>query len=105
MMSSADQEVKQNLISTVGGEVTIPEPVKSRGQLAKDRLFIALVKSSVFEVENLSFEGRLSWDQHTGRFTLRRLQSEDSGIYSVTVNGTVVLFKLRVYGRSHNFLL
>ncbi|XP_059904101.1 uncharacterized protein LOC132454628 isoform X2 [Gadus macrocephalus] len=97
MTSSADQEVTQNLISTVGGEVTIPEPVKSRGFLLKKGRVIARVKDSVFEIEDGDFLNRISWDRATGLFTLRRLQSEDSGDYSVDVIVTLVSFKLSVY--------
>ena len=93
MMSSAAKEVKQNLISTVGGDVTIPEPVKSRGFLVKEGLFITSVKVSVLEIESKDFLDRISWDGDTGRFTIRRLQTNDSGIYSVNVDETVVLFK------------
>ena len=80
MTSSADQEFKQNLISTVGGEVTIPEPVKSRGFLTKKELVIASVGNSLLMIENKGFLGRVSWDPDTGQFTIRRLQSNDSGI-------------------------
>ena len=103
-MSSADQEVKQNLISTVGGEVTIPEPVKSRGFLLKEKNVIASVRNSVMEIDSKDFQDRqdsLSWDGDTGLFTIRRLQSKDSGVYSVNVDDTIVSFKLSVYGRSH----
>ncbi|CAL8389147.1 unnamed protein product [Arctogadus glacialis] len=97
MTSSADQEVKQNLTSTVGGDVTIPEPVKSRGFLLKQGRLIASVKDSVFEIEKVDFLNRLSWDRASGLFTIRRLQSNDSGDYSVDVNETPVSFKLSVY--------
>ncbi|XP_059904098.1 uncharacterized protein LOC132454626 isoform X2 [Gadus macrocephalus] len=97
MTSSADQEVKQNLISTVGGEVTIPVPVKSRGFLLKKEVLIAEVKDSVLELENDDFLNRTSWDRATGLFTLRRLQSKDSGDYAVNVIVTFVSFKLSVY--------
>ncbi|XP_030207434.1 uncharacterized protein LOC115540365 isoform X3 [Gadus morhua] len=97
MTSSADQEVKQNLISTVGGEVTIPVPVKSHGSLVKQGDVIARVKDSVFLIENYDFLNRTSWDRATGLFTLRRLQSKDSGDYSVDVIVTLVSFKLSVY--------
>uniref|UniRef100_A0A8C5B8U6 Ig-like domain-containing protein n=1 Tax=Gadus morhua TaxID=8049 RepID=A0A8C5B8U6_GADMO len=83
MTSSAAQEVKQNLISTVGGEVTIPEPVKSRGILLKKGVIIAEVKDSVLELKNDDFLNRISWDGATGLFTIRRLQSNDSGDYAV----------------------
>ena len=99
MTSSAAQEVKQNLISTVGGEVTIPGPVKSLGFLVKQGRVIARVKDSVLEIENYDFLNRTSWDRATGLFTLRRLQSKDSGDYSVDLIVTFVSFKLSVYGR------
>ena len=82
MTSSAAQEVKQNLISTVGGEVTIPEPVRSRGFLLKNGRLIASVKDSVLETENNDFQNRISWDRVTGRFTIILLQHRDSGVYS-----------------------
>ncbi|XP_030207429.1 uncharacterized protein LOC115540363 [Gadus morhua] len=97
MTSSADQEVKQNLISTVGGEVTIPVPVKSRGFLLKKGRVIATVIGSVFEIEKDDFLNRTSWDRATGLFTLRRLQSNDSGDYAVNVIVTLVSFNLSVY--------
>ena len=99
MTSSADQEVKQNLISTVGGEVTIPVPVKSRGFLLKKGRVIARVKDSVLEIENDDFVDRISLDRATQMFTLRRLQSNDSGDYSFYTQKTIVSFKLNVYGR------
>ena len=101
MTSSADQEVKQNLISTVGGEVTIPGPVKSPGFLVKFTLVIASVSDSGLQIVVKGFLDRLSWDRDTGRFTIRRLQSNDSGIYSVNQGDTSESFKLSVYGRSH----
>ncbi|XP_056442872.1 uncharacterized protein LOC130379825 isoform X8 [Gadus chalcogrammus] len=97
MTSSADQEVTQNLISTVGGEVTIPVPVKSRGFVLKQGRFIASVKDSVLEIENFDFLNRFSWDRASGLFSIRRLQRKDSGDYSVDVNETAVSFKLSVY--------
>ncbi|CAL8389161.1 unnamed protein product [Arctogadus glacialis] len=97
MTSSAAEEVKQNLTSTVGGDVTIPEPVKSRGFLVKERLVIALVRDRVLEIDNKGFLDRLSWDRDTGRFTIRRLQSNDSGIYSVNQEDKSESFKLSVY--------
>ncbi|CAL8356370.1 unnamed protein product [Boreogadus saida] len=100
MTSSAAQGVKQNLISTVGGEVTIPGPVKGLGFLLKQGRVIARVKDSVFEIENDDFLNRISWDRASGLFALRRLQSKDSGDYSVDVNETLVSFKLSVYGRA-----
>ena len=99
MTSSAALEVKQNLISSVGGEVTIPVPVKSRGFLLKQGRLIAIVKDSVFEIEDVDFLNRISWDRASGLFSIRRLQSKDSGDYSVDVNETAVSFKLSVYGR------
>ncbi|CAL8389206.1 unnamed protein product [Arctogadus glacialis] len=101
MRSSADQEVKQNLISTVGGDVTIPGPVKSRGYLMNQGIDIASVSDGVLEIYNNDFLDRVSWDGDTGQFTIRRLQTKDSGIYLVDVNRTFVFFKLSVYGRSH----
>ena len=102
MTSSAAQEVKQNLISTVGGEVTIPEPLvdtRRRRFLQNNGSPIASVKDSVFEIEHNDFLNRISWDRVTGRFTIILLQHKDSGDYSVVVNETRrVLFKLNVYG-------
>ena len=100
-MSSADQEVKQNLISIVGGDVTIPELVKSDGYLLTGNRVLASVTESVLKITIKVFEDRLSWDQHTGQFSIRRLQTKDSGDYTVNVNETSVSFKLSVYGRSH----
>ena len=102
MMSSADQEFKQNLISTVGGEVIIPEPDKGPWFLLKDRFIIASVTSDrIITILNNRFLGRLSLHQDTRQFTIERLQSNDSGIYSVTQGDTSESFKLSVYGRSH----
>ena len=98
MTSSAAQEIKQNLISTVGGEVTLPKPVRIRGFLLKNGRPIASVKDSVFEIEHNDFQNRISWDRVTGRFTIILLQHKDSGVYSVDVNETLVFFKLNVYG-------
>ncbi|CAL8270222.1 unnamed protein product [Gadus morhua 'NCC'] len=97
MTSSADQEIKQNLTSTVGGEVTIPVPVKSPGFLVKFTLVIASVSDSGLQIVVKGFLDRLSWDRDTGWFTIRRLQSNDSGIYSVNQGDTSESFKLSVY--------
>ena len=67
----------------------------------KDRLVIALVRDRVLEIDDEGFLDRVSWDGDTGRFTIRRLQSNDSGIYSVNQGGKSESFKLSVYGRSH----
>ena len=85
----------------MGGEVTIPEPVKSRGCLVNQGIVIASVSDGVLEIYNNDFLDRVSWDGDTGQFTIRRLQTKDSGIYLVDVNRTSVFFKLSVYGRSH----
>ena len=101
MTSSAAQEVKQNLISTVGGEVTIPDPVvdtRRRGFLLKNGSPIASVKDSVFEIAHNDFQNRITWDRFTGRFTIILLQHKDSGVYAVAVNETLVFFMLNVYG-------
>ena len=102
LTSSAAQEVKQNLISTVGGEVTIPGPDKGPWFLLKDRFIIASVTSDrIITILNNRFLGRLSLHRDTRQFTIRRLQSNDSGIYFVNEGEASVLFKLSVYGRSH----
>ena len=46
----------------------------------KDRLVIALVRDRVLEIDDEGFLDRESWDGDTGRFTIRRLQSNNSGI-------------------------
>ncbi|XP_030207432.1 uncharacterized protein LOC115540365 isoform X1 [Gadus morhua] len=98
MMSSADQEFKQNLISTVGGEVIIPEPDKGPWFLLKDRFIIASVTSDrIITILKNRFLGRLSLHQDTQQFTIRRLQSNDSGIYSVSQGDASESFKLSVY--------
>uniref|UniRef100_A0A8C5AYS7 Ig-like domain-containing protein n=1 Tax=Gadus morhua TaxID=8049 RepID=A0A8C5AYS7_GADMO len=100
MTSSADQEVKQNLISTVGGEVTIPEPVKGPGFLLKERTVIATVTSDrIITKSNNRFLGRLSLNRVTGQYTIRSLQNNDSGFYTVDQEDTYKSesFKLSVY--------
>ncbi|CAL8389150.1 unnamed protein product [Arctogadus glacialis] len=100
MTSSAAEEVKQNLISTVGGEVTIPEPVKGPGFLLKDRSVIATVTSDrIITKSNNRFLGRLSLNRVTGQYTIRSLQNNDSGIYTVDQEDTSKSesFNLSVY--------
>ncbi|XP_029931432.1 uncharacterized protein LOC115376073 isoform X1 [Myripristis murdjan] len=82
MSSSAAQEVK-NLTSTEGGSITLPDPILKLGFLLYGGSNIAVVMNSEISVLEESFRNRVFWDKNTGLFTIRGLQRNDSGIYSI----------------------
>ncbi|XP_026025420.1 uncharacterized protein LOC113023550 [Astatotilapia calliptera] len=96
MRFSASEEVKKNLTGTVGGNITLPDSVLGEGFLLYERKIIALVNNGEIKV----YKNRLQWDRNSGLFTLRELQRNDSGIYTVdskTGKGFTSSYKLTVY--------
>ncbi|XP_047432359.1 CD48 antigen-like [Mugil cephalus] len=80
---SETEEVMKNLTGSVGGNITLPDPVMERGFLAYGVNVIASVKQREYEIEEDIYMNRLHWDQTTGLFTLTGLKTVDSGVYSV----------------------
>ncbi|XP_029931797.1 uncharacterized protein LOC115376319 isoform X2 [Myripristis murdjan] len=98
MSSSAAQEVK-NLTSTEGGSITLPDPILKLGFLLYGGSNVALVINSEISVVDERFRNRVFWDKNTGLFTIRGLQRNDSGIYSVDskTKGVLTSYRLTVY--------
>ncbi|XP_047432336.1 CD48 antigen-like isoform X2 [Mugil cephalus] len=97
---SETEEVKKNLTGTVGGNITIPDPVVERGFLSYGGKPIASVRERKYEIEDEIYMNRLHWDQTTGLFTLTRLKKNDSGVYYVNSKKGRVLstsYKLSVF--------
>ncbi|XP_047433908.1 CD48 antigen-like isoform X2 [Mugil cephalus] len=80
---SETEEVKKNLTGTVGGNITIPDPVVERGFLLYKGKNIALVNKRELDILEDIYMNRLHWDQTTGLFTLTGLKKNDSGVYYV----------------------
>lgn len=100
MRFSASEEVKKNLMGTVGGNITLPDSVQEKGFLLYGENVIAHVIKGEFEIHEDIYMNRLQWDRNSGLFTLTELQRNDSGIYTVdskTGKGFTSSYKLTVY--------
>ncbi|XP_067440509.1 CD48 antigen-like isoform X2 [Thunnus thynnus] len=98
IISSATEEVK-NLISTEGGSITLPDPVKEKGYLSFKGTTIAAVNKGEVEIEEKIYINRLHWDKNTGFFTITGLQRNDSGIYYIDSK------KGRTFTTSYNLIM
>ncbi|XP_029943703.1 uncharacterized protein LOC115385767 isoform X2 [Salarias fasciatus] len=96
---SAAADPLKTLRASVGGNITLPDAVKEEGFLLYEGKNLAQVdEKKLFKI--YGDKERLHWNQNTGRFTLTRLQKNDSGIYAVdSKKGRVVFikYKLMVY--------
>ncbi|XP_029949082.1 SLAM family member 7-like [Salarias fasciatus] len=81
---SAAADPLKTLRASVGGNITLPHAVKEEGFLLYGRKSLALVyEKKLYQIYGENYKDRLHWNQNTGRFTLTRLQKNDSGIYTV----------------------
>ncbi|XP_044195142.1 uncharacterized protein LOC122972237, partial [Thunnus albacares] len=100
VMISSDTEAVENLTSTEGGFITLPDSVVERGYLLFKRTIIAAVNKREVEIEEEIYINRLHWDKNTGLFTITGLQRNDSGIYTIdSKKGRIFTtsYKLTVY--------
>ncbi|XP_071379742.1 SLAM family member 7-like [Centroberyx affinis] len=97
MTSAATEEIKKNLTCTEGGSITLPDPVVESGFLLYGREIIASVADRRSQILKDSFRDRLLWDNNTGHFRFTRLQTGDSGIYTINHKGGVTSYQLSVY--------
>lgn len=100
MRLSLTEEVKKNLSGSVGGNITLPDPLLEKGFLLYEGKNIAMVNKGEPEILEEIYMNRLHWDRNTGLFTLTDLQRNDSGIYSIdSKKGKVYMtsYKLTVY--------
>ncbi|KAM4603901.1 uncharacterized protein ACJ7VT_018548 [Polymixia lowei] len=97
--SSSTLKIKGNLTCTVGGSITLPDPVKKLGTLLYEVKGIAFVTKKENMTMEESFMDRLLWDKDTGLFTITRLQTNDSGIYRIDPKdgGVAASYHLSVY--------
>ncbi|XP_070683917.1 signaling lymphocytic activation molecule-like isoform X2 [Pempheris klunzingeri] len=95
IISSATAEVK-NLAGTEGGSITLPDPVKFGFFLFKGTI-IAMVENGQIRILKTIFNGRLFWNETTGLFTVRGLQRNDSGIYTIDAQNFTASYQLKVY--------
>ncbi|CAJ1053852.1 uncharacterized protein LOC121508904 isoform X1 [Xyrichtys novacula] len=82
MVSSAAVEEKSELTGVQGESVTFPDPVLQTGFI----IFggnLAMVDDRKFKILEEIYKDRLSWNDITGLFTLRGLQKDDSGDYTI----------------------
>ncbi|KAM4603885.1 CD48 antigen-like [Polymixia lowei] len=96
MSSSSTLEIKRNLTCTVGGSITLPDPVMELGALLYEGNVIAIVAEKKNQKVEQRFMGRLLWDKDTGLFTITGLQTNDSGIYTVD-SKDAASYQLSVY--------
>ncbi|XP_030598213.1 uncharacterized protein LOC115789126 [Archocentrus centrarchus] len=100
MRFSLTEEVKKNLSGSVGGNITLPDPLLEKGFLSYGRTIIAEVNKGEPEILEEIYMNKLHWDRNTGLFTLTDLQRNDSGIYTIdSKKGKVFTtsYKLTVY--------
>ncbi|XP_071760951.2 uncharacterized protein LOC139916059 [Centroberyx gerrardi] len=99
MTSAATEEIKKNLTCTEGGSITLPDPVVEFGFLSYGRTVIASVTDRISRITEESFRYRLFWNNNTGLFTFTRLQTGDSGIYTIDSKrrGGTTSYRLTVY--------
>ncbi|XP_071379746.1 SLAM family member 7-like isoform X3 [Centroberyx affinis] len=99
MTSAATEDVKKNLTCTDGGSITLPDPVVESGFLLHGVLNIAMVNKRESQILEERFRYRLHWDSNTGLFTFTRLQTGDSGIYTIDSKrrGDSTSYRLTVY--------
>ncbi|XP_030605534.1 uncharacterized protein LOC115794248 [Archocentrus centrarchus] len=100
MRLSATEEVKKKLPGSVGGNITLPDPVLEFGFLFYGGRNIAMVNEGKLKILEEIYTNRLHWDRNTGLFTLADLQRNDSGIYTIdskTGKSLSTSYKLTVY--------
>ncbi|XP_076001827.1 uncharacterized protein LOC142994839 [Genypterus blacodes] len=100
MSSSVTLDIKENLKTTEGGSITLPDPVMERGFLIYGWKIIAIMKHREIDIWEEIFRNRLLWNNSTGLFTLTDLQKNYSGIYQIdSRRGNIFTFsyKLTVY--------
>ncbi|XP_071361840.1 CD48 antigen-like [Trachinotus anak] len=73
---------KVNLASTVGGNITLPDPVDD-GFLSFGPKIIAVLKKREIQILEELYKDRLLWNNNTGLLTLTGLQRNDSGAYAL----------------------
>lgn len=98
---STAEDVK-NLTGTVGGSITLPEPVLHLGFILYGKKNLAMVIDGKLKILENMYEKKVLWNNSTGRFTITDLQRNDSGIYSTDAKqaGVITAYKVSVYGKS-----
>ncbi|XP_069023430.1 T-lymphocyte surface antigen Ly-9-like [Embiotoca jacksoni] len=99
MRISAAEVVKKNLAGTVGGTITLPEPLLGKGYISFGGKILASVRWGELDIEEEIYTHRLHWNKTSGLFSLTNLQRNDSGIYTLDNKGKKVIssYKLTVY--------
>ncbi|XP_041839278.1 CD48 antigen-like isoform X2 [Melanotaenia boesemani] len=98
ILSAAEGE--KNLTGVVGRSITLPDSMMERGFLSHDRTIVAFVIKNKFEIQEKIYTDKLYWDDKTGKFTIKNLQKNDSGLYVLdSKEGNVFLsyYRLMVY--------
>ncbi|XP_069023421.1 T-lymphocyte surface antigen Ly-9-like isoform X1 [Embiotoca jacksoni] len=99
MRISAAEVVKKNLTGTVGGTITLPEPLLEKGFLLFRGKNVALVRQGELDILEEIYIHRLHWNKTSGNVSLTNLQRNDSGIYTLDNKGQKMIsfYKLTVY--------
>ncbi|XP_041838402.1 CD48 antigen-like [Melanotaenia boesemani] len=74
-------EGQKNLTGVVGRSITLPDSMMERGFLSHNRTIVAFVSKNKFEIQEKIYTDKLYWDDKTGKFTIKNLQKNDSGLY------------------------
>ncbi|XP_055362435.1 uncharacterized protein LOC114851797 isoform X2 [Betta splendens] len=89
---------EKNLTGTVGGSITLPEPVLDLGFFLYGTKTVAIVVDGKMKITEKMSENKVLWSDRTGCFTITDLQRNDSGIYTVDLKGSgVTAYKLSVF--------
>ncbi|XP_028259142.1 CD48 antigen-like isoform X2 [Parambassis ranga] len=100
VMRLSAEELKEKLKASVGGNITLPDPVMELGFLNYGTKTVAMVNNGKIDIYMDIYRNRIHWNKNSGLFTITRLQRNDSGIYAVdSKTGRIFLsaYKLTVY--------
>lgn len=102
VMRLSAEELKEKLKASVGGNITLPDPVMEFGFLNFGTKTVAMVNNGEISIFEDIYRNRIHWNKNSGLFTITHLQRNDSGTYVVdSKTGRVFssVYKLTVYGK------
>ncbi|XP_028259224.1 CD48 antigen-like isoform X3 [Parambassis ranga] len=100
VMRLSAEDLKEKLKASVGGNITLPDPVMELGFLNYGTKTVAMVNNGKIDIYVDIYRNRIHWNKNSGLFTITQLQRNDSGIYAVdSKKGRIFLsaYKLTVY--------
>lgn len=100
MIISSNDDTVKNLTGVEGGSVTFPELVSQQGLLIFEGIVIAMVTDSKNEILEDSWKTKVFWNNTTRLFSVRKLHTNNSGLFTITVvGGATAYYELTVFGK------